>query len=126
MEQNLFLGIDMKDRFDDFYPHYNETKLFSKVHPSLYMYTSFLGYIMYIKRNKFDHYEIHTRNWRPNACNSESKKMLHLDFVVFTGDWVRCLHHYYQLWSNEFRIVCHNALWNHFDYGFEQLELEFD
>lgn len=115
----------MKDKFDEFYPYYSETKLFSKNHPSLYMYVSFLGYTMYIKRNRFGDYEIHTRNWRPKSCSSESKKMLHKDDVVFVGSWINCLHRYYQLWSTEFRVLTHNVLWDYFYYGFNQPELEF-
>lgn len=114
----------IKDRFCDFYPYYGESKLFSKNHPSLYMYVSFLGNIMYIKRNKFGDYEIHTRNWRPRACSPEQKKMPHLDDVVFAGSWSDCLHRYYQLWSTEFRVLSHNVLWDYFSYGFKQPELD--
>lgn len=125
MVVNLFRGTDVIDCFENFYPYYSETKIFSKCHPSLFMYTSFLGNIMYIKRNRYGDYEIHTRNWRPDYCNSESKKMLHKDDVVFCGTWVETLHQYYKLWSTEFRVLCHKSMWQCLDYDFEQPELEF-
>lgn len=52
--------------------------------------------------------------------------MVHKDAVVFVGPWIKCLHHYYLLWSTEFRVLSHNVLWDYFSYGFKQPELDLD